>query len=225
MKYFLFFFLFSYSLYAQVYQRYCFSNQADAQDALKKLNFIKINDDKIELDFNCLDLLIQHHRTDLFQKFIQFRMPHAKIQFGSNMTSKDECHILVEVEKNKQNQNQQFQIYNDLIVNETHAIQNQNEQYSLLVSSGKSGVIQINEHQINVTCFKNADWYEVKLNVLNQGPGIQIQNELLVQRGQRIQIGSIDQNQKNQKQDIGLNRLHYQNFQDTLLQSIYLKIK
>ena len=215
----------------QAIEEYCFSNETKMQQVQSRLKFILIPADKIELNQNCFTINTPSHRRELIQNYVRRIEPNAQIAFSSAELKREHCKIKVEKVRKKNGDglaagidvklnpsidtNQKMQIGSDITNIQTM------KDFSLAVNQdsimGECRAINSDRYEITLTVKKEATpllpplpagTVVVVANV--QIPKEPQQTSLLqttvqLNRGQKMEIGSVVKNLRNDSKKIDLN--------------------
>lgn len=208
-------------------ERYCFSSANAALVARQKFAGIQVPSDVVTVDESCLTIQMRPHRRELIQRYILSISPQVNISFSSEDIKRDPC--LLKVEKIKSTNSQEvsagigrknFNLAEENLKahqSETMSIQTL-DKFELTVDQdqilGNCRLITPNRYEIQLEVSKlvkpivNAPLPPNSVIVLNTPPPDQetmkLSTQLILNKGDRIEIGSVIKDLKDKQRDIGL---------------------
>lgn len=219
------------------FEKYCFSSSSRMEQTLSKLKVILVPSDKVEADPPCLTVSMRPHRRELIQAYVRNLAPDVSISFSEAEIKRPPCHL--KVEKIKQIKKESLNI--DVSEKQANATNSQTELESkenFQIQTTKEFELMVDQEAIKGSCrFINANRYDLALEVRKDPkpvyPGVRppdqetaiLKTELQINRGERIEIGSIikDLKDKNRQVDISP-ELKQQNAEGQAAEKIFLQI-
>lgn len=229
--------------HADSIETFCFEDSLNKSAAIKSLEPLLLPADKVSFEESCFTLVTADHRRELLQRFIRNRHPEATVSFSSEELRKEACRLKVEKTRIDQDSNSSIGLRGAGVTErksrgmETSKIQTIND-FELAV----------NQNIIQGSCrFITPERYEIKLTVRKDlkplhppvSPGVivivngrppdqetsQLSTTVQLQKGERVQIGTMNQKRKNEGKDLGLPpRAQVKNLETSSSEEIYLSI-
>jgi hypothetical protein len=211
------------SSYSQTIEKFCFRSESKKSSVIKSLTPLLLPADNISQEDKCFSLSTVSHRRELLQRYILNQDPTARISFSSEEIRKDPCQLKVEKIKVLSAKNTQASL-NGAQATETKS---QGKETSRIQTLGEFA-LGLNQNVIEGHCrYITPSRYEIKLNVRKDpkplyppaSPGViiiingappppqetsNLQTTVQLQRGERIHIGSVVQDQKEDKKQIDI---------------------
>lgn len=216
-------------LFAQdrVVEKYCFSSEGRRDEVASKSRFILVPSDKIEKDGQCFAVQMNSHRRELVQRYILNVAPEAQIDFSSAELKRSPCNL--KVEKIKTTTGEQ----RDISAGQTTTAQDQTSQKqsteTFEITTLKEFEFTVDQDSIKGKCrYITPERYEISLQVEKKArpltppvqpgtvviindqtpPPIQetsfLKTEIQLTKGQKIDIGGVVKNLKNQNRSIDI---------------------
>jgi len=193
-------------------ERLCFNSSDEAASAMAVINTILIKPaDEIVPEGACLNVFVEEKRGDLFERWVQTRLPHAQSTFSTRNAPFIGCDMEF-IKRTKKDQVVSILDSRGRIIG-ARAGESivMNEETSILkMASGKSAGINAGEYAIDITCTRKANdrfnvQFELKSvpqslpNVYNPSQPLQLPRENAVGLktevetgvGQEINVGQI----------------------------------
>lgn len=216
----------------QSIEEFCFSSPAKMKQVSTRLKFILVPVDKVQENENCFTVSTSSHRRELIQSFVRRLEPAVQISFSSAEIKRDPCRIKVEKVRSLQKQGTGANaslngpnINVNASASETIGagtdvtnIQT-NKEFELTVNQdvvkGECRAINPNRYEISLEVRKDAKPLlpPVPPGTIVVVPDAQIpktqetsrlQTTLQLNRGERIEIGSVVKNLKDDAKKIDL---------------------
>lgn len=203
-------------------EEYCFGSQTKMKEVSARLKFILVPVDKVQENANCFTVSTPTHRRDLIQSYVRRLEPSVQIAFSSVEIKKDPCEIRVEKQKTKRVQNTEGSVntaFNPTLGSE-QIVQDRNDVSK--IQTIKDFELAVNQDTIKGECrVINPNRYEITIEVKKEArplippvpqgtivvvPDAQIpkdqetlklQTTMQLNRGERIELGSVVKNLKN----------------------------
>ena len=233
-----------------VIEEYCFGSAPKMKEVSARLKFILVPVDKLQENANCFTVSTPPHRRELIQGYVRRLEPAVQIAFSSVEIKRDPCEIRVEKQKTKRAQNTQGNVdttFNPAASTE-QIIQDRNDVTK--IQTLKDFELSVNQDTIKGECrVINPNRYEISIEVKKEArplippvpagtivvvPDAQIpkdqetshlQTTIQLNRGERIELGSVVGQLKNNGKKIDLDsgaNLELQN--GTQTEKIFLSI-
>ncbi len=217
----------------QSVEEYCFSSPVKRKEIHQRLKFILVPVDKVQENGNCFTVNTSSHRRELIQSFIRRYEPAVQISFSSAEIKRDPCRIKVEKIKNlnRESLGGGASINNGNV--SINASEDQTTRTSTDVTNIqtlKEFELTVNQDVVKGECrVISPTRYEISLEVRKDAkpllppippatvvvvPNAQIpptqetsrlQTTLQLNRGERMEIGSVVKNLKNDAKKIDVN--------------------
>lgn len=197
-------------------EKYCFPSLTQMESAKRSFQSIQVPSDEIRVDDKCLTIMMKPHRFELIHKYMTSSFPNASISFSTENIKREPCNLKVEKIKTKSGQ-------------DLNATTDQGVNLELTESSSTAsevGQIQTlkefeliyDQNQIKGTCrYINSDRYEISLEV-RKNPSVTLlksssppdqetmilTTQVQLNRGEKIEIGSVIRDSKNKKQSVDI---------------------
>ncbi|WPU66016.1 hypothetical protein [Peredibacter starrii] len=205
-------------------EKYCFGSPAESSTAREKFRAIQVPSDQLTMDGKCFTIQMSEHRHELIQRFIRSSFPNVSISFSSEDVRRDPCQLKVEKEKSKHLDSTQVGLD---VLNQSTSTTNGSD--VLKIQTLKDFNLTVDQDEIKGRCrFINPNRYEISLEVrknpkpivpvnlppgtivaLNNPPPDQetsmLSTTLQLNRGERIEIGSIVKNLRDKGHDVSIN--------------------
>lgn len=211
-------------------EEYCFSSVGKMKEISSRLKFILVPADKIQEDENCFTVSTPSHRRKLIQNYVRRLDPAVQIGFSSAEVRREACHIKVEKIKTKIKEATGGGISTGLIPTaETNQISGEAKDVSS-IQTIKEFELTVNQDVIKGECRAiNPTRYEISIEVRKDAkpliPGLppgssvvvpdaqipkdqetsKLQTTLQLNVGDRLEIGSVVKNLKDEARKIDLN--------------------
>jgi hypothetical protein len=212
-----------------VIEEYCFASAPKMKEVSGRLKFILVPADKLQENANCFTVATPPHRRELIQGYIRRLEPAVQIAFSSVEIKRDPCEIKVEKQKTKRLQNTAVGVDVGMVPSASteQVIQDRNDvtkiqtlkDFELTVNQdiikGECRVINANRYEINIEVIKEARPLipPVPAGTVVLVPDAQIpkdqetsrlQTTLQLNRGERIELGNVVGQLKNNGKKIDL---------------------
>jgi len=232
------------SSYSQTIEKYCFQSEQKKSAVIKSLSPLLLPKDRLSSEGSCFTLTTEAHRRELLLRYVLNQDPSARIDFSSEELRRDPCKL--KVEKIRQGSGQQT----DLSLRQANARQERSNgsEISKIQTLGDFE-LTLNQSVIQGHCRAiTPSRYEIKLEVRKDpkpfyppvSPGViviingnppppqetaKLQTTIQLNRGERIQLGSVDQSGESEKKEIDLSpRIGAGITQKNQSEEIYLSI-
>lgn len=134
------------------------------------------------------------------------------------------CSILLTKIQSNQEKGKTYQLGKKLKARHSDKKESSTESSMILLSSGRSGTIIVDETELTVTCYKRQMNYEIEIDLKGSKTGIS--TSLVMNRGSRVNIGEIAKDLVNQDQNVSINAgIEKSNSQKESKTHYYLEIK
>lgn len=193
-------------LYADTFERYCFSSQAEISKAKTSLENIKAPVDTISREDNCVVVTTSERRREIIQKYLLKLYPNVNIAFSSEDSIKEECNLRVEKETKSTEDNTRLKVKKTVNFGNTKITNSKKEISTIKVLSGKEFELSQNEETLFGKCrYQSQDRYEIEFSMLfiprpvnpydpstfKQKEGESVSTTVSLTRGQKMNIASI----------------------------------
>lgn len=210
-------------------EEYCFRSEAKKNFALEKTRFILVPADKIQSDRACFTVSTPPHRRELIQNYVRRLDPDVAISFSSAEIKREPCRLKVEKIRTIQQEalNGSINTNQNIAIGQEQLVREQKDTSS--IQTIKEFELSVNQDRILGECRSiNPDRYEVTLQVLKEArpllpplpPGTTVivpdaqlpspqetsslTTTLQLNRGQRVEIGSVIKDLKDKNHNIDL---------------------
>lgn len=205
-----------------VIEEYCFANAPKMKEVSARLKFILVPVDKLQENANCFTIATPPHRRELIQGYVRRIEPAVQIGFSSVEIKREPCEIKVEKQKAGRAQTTQGDVNTSLIPSASteQVIQQRNDVTT--IQTLKEFELTVNQDTIKGECrVINSNRYEITIEVKKEArplippvpPGTvivipdaqipkeqetsRLQTTLQLNRGERIELGGVVKNLKN----------------------------
>lgn len=211
------------SSYSQSIEKFCFGSEQKKSSAIKSLTPLLLPADKISSEANCFTLGTASHRRELLQRYILNIDPSARIDFSSEKIRRDPCRLKVEKSRRSLIKG------TDISLQSAKAMEQrgQGRETSKIQTLGDFE-LTVDQNVIQGHCrLITPDRYEIKLEVRKDpkplyplaSPGViivingnppppqetsKLQTTLQLARGERVQIGSVNQSGEGEKKQVDI---------------------
>lgn len=147
-------------------ERLCFANAQQARQAIPILDTVLVKgQDEISLDGACLNIRVEEKRAEVFQRWVSLRLPHATNEFSSAKVPAVTCNIQVGKRVSGNQKGEIVQIDTTTVSVQGHVAANSVEEVSsFTLLSGRSGMIIVENRQVDITCTLRASGkYQVRI--------------------------------------------------------------
>jgi hypothetical protein len=202
----------------------CARNEVELRKAYKNAQFIKANDDVLKVDGTCFDVLTNESRETLYVKYLRNKNPYLIIKSTSPSFSKRSCHLILTRALNKNSQvkiagNNKNQIY----LSETSNEGLNYEKSHFVVQENMNGLIRFNQEILNLKCQIQKHQYHIEL--WTTSPHFNISSTIKVKLGQKIQIGTYQQNNNTNNQNVQIIKNSFKSKEENKLTTLYLEVQ
>lgn len=208
----------------------CFPNSAQAQRALRKIEFIKAPIDKIKRDNNCIEILTVKRREELYRSYLaqNFRLFTLK---EKSLAPPKSCYLELEKTTYENVNDNSYQIGEKIKADRVREKNKKVTSSQIIVQSGQSAsigstesrrilllnniaVIQ-NNSTLNINCIVLHKGYQIKIS--SSDPKHNINTSSFVPFGGSIELGSLNAGDQNNTSKIDLTGIkNIQNQSDRL---------
>lgn len=211
-------------------EEYCFSSVGKMKQVSTRLKFILVPVDKTEQVNNCLTVSTPPHRRELIQNYIRNLDPEVQIGFSSAEVRREPCHIKVEKIKTKLKEAIGGGVSTGLVPSaDANQVTGESKDVST-IQTIKEFELTVNQDVIKGECrVINPTRYEISIEVRKDAkplvPGLpagsvvivpdaqipkdqetsRLQTTVQLNNGERLEIGSVVKNLKDQARKIDLN--------------------
>jgi len=213
-------------------ERLCFPSATEAQKGQVIVQQILAKGlDEVNLEANCLNVMIEANRVELLDRWVATRLPLARKTFSAANAPRQECDMLVTKISQKSEQNKKLGIRKNGFIVSVDNGENENREESFLkLLSGGTAKLKVDESELEITCVAKGSNYHLKFALLfvprplippntnlppgsvivvNAPPppdtsGSSIQTEIEVQRGQEINLGEITRDLRQKQKEISI---------------------
>lgn len=237
----------------QSVEEYCFSSPVKMKDVSQRLKFILVPVDKVQENANCFTVNTSPHRRELIQSYVRRLEPAVQIGFSSAEIKRDPCRIKVEKVRAIQKQGTGASATLDgpnINVNASTSESTGSGNDVTSIQTLKEFELSVNQDIIMGECRAvNPNRYEISLEVRKDAkpllppvppgtivvvPNAQIpptqetarlQTTLQLNRGERLEIGSVVKNLKDDAKKIDISSgAGIENTDGTQSEKTYLSI-
>lgn len=213
-----------------VIEEYCFASGAKMKEVSLRLKFILVPADKLQENANCFTIATPPHRRELIQGYVRRIEPAVQIGFSSVEIKRDPCEIKVEKQKTKRAQNTEGHINTAFIPGASTAESLREKNEVTTIQTLKDFELAVNQDTIKGECrVINPNRYEITIEVKKEArplippvpPGTvvvipdaqipkeqetsRLQTTLQLNRGERIELGSVVKNLKDDGKKLDVN--------------------
>jgi hypothetical protein len=187
-------------------ERLCFASAQEAQHAIPILATVLIKgQDEISAEGACLNVKVEERRSDMFQRWVSLRLPHARWDFSTSNAPPRTCEIQVSKRQTKDQTSETIQgSPNSISLEARREEQTTAEVSTLNLLSGKSGMLMVENRQIDLTCtWRASGKYQIRITLKPLPPPVTLtpppptknetglSTELEVSAGQEVALGEI----------------------------------
>lgn len=237
-------FFLSITSYSQTIEKFCFNSPARKSAVIKSLSPLLLPADTLTQEDSCFTLMVAPNRRELLQKYILGQDPEARISFSSEEKRKDLCRLKVEKIKHQTGKGVDVSL-RGAKASETNS---QGRDISRIQSVGEFS-LSLDQNVIEGNCrYITPERYEIKLEVrkdprplhppassgvviiINGAPPpadetSKLQTTIQLTRGERIHLGSMKQNKKEEKKRAELSpQIGFEDSSSNRSEEIYLSI-
>jgi len=205
---------------SQIYLAPCFSSQTQASLAMQKLSFIKTISDKIEINSQCLNILTNERREELYQNYLRQNFSNVRYQYTK---APKMCRL--ELIKTSVDKDQSTKLMLTKKIDWNMAIDNSmsTSTQSIVVSSGKSASLSVNntigvyldnnlqfitlENSFSLKCKVTAKGYQ--LDITSNDQDNSFSSSVFIKKGETLSLGSLNKDNDNKGKTIRLNGITY----------------
>ena len=202
------------------YTKACFEDSQTAGNALRSIEFLKTESDKILLVGGCLKIETSTTRINLFQKFLRKKFAVSFMDLSTSVPIQN-CHIKIRKVKELKNDSSQIGL------NKANASSSRSQTVNtskLTLAEGLSSSISYNDQIYTLTCYQKANGYEINLKA--QSDNLGIQTTRFLKNGEEVELGDILSKSKDQTQSIDSNNgIKVQNSNKTQVEKIYMSVE
>ncbi len=221
--------IFNVFIYAedQSIEKYCFSNPSEASLASNQLVSLILPSEEIVKQDSCLVLKLKTHRRDFIQAYTLKNFPNTQVTFSEIQMRKEACHLKVEKVKSKKSDHTNISVSKNLTADASSTQQQEFE--TMNIQTINEFEIMVDQKQVKGRCrFITKNLYEIKITVnqnprpivpanvppgtivvINSPPPDQetssLSSEIQLNRGQRIELGSVLKKTNRNNKDASLN--------------------
>lgn len=213
-------------------ERLCFVSDAEALRARPLVEVVLVKgQDRVEVDGRCLNVTCDVKRSEILNRWVKTRLPHAESTFSSLDIPELECDMLALKKMNKQKVQSNVQVDGrNFQVSAGDERSEQVEEHILKVTSGGTATLIMGTNELKITCTASpGGTYRLKFSQRYISPPPVIVNGILVQPAQQenaasvsselearkntpINIGQISRDLSNKDKEIGIpSGLTYEN--------------
>lgn len=230
--------------YSQSLERFCFKDAEKKSAVTKSLTPLLLPADKLSSEGNCLSVSTASHRRELFQRYILNLDPTVRVDFSSEEIRREPCRLKVEkVRKADLSET-------DISLERASARQvKMNGAETSKIQTLSDFQLSLNQNVIEGHCrYITPERYEIKLEVRKDprplyppvSPGVvilingnppppqetsKIHTTIQLTKGERIHLGSMVQDEKNEKKQVDLRpKIGVGETQKNRSEEIYLSI-
>ncbi|HXH76435.1 MAG TPA: hypothetical protein VNJ08_15795 [Bacteriovoracaceae bacterium] len=192
-------------------EKYCFRSPTQMERAYAQFTSISVPSDRAVKEESCLVISSKPHRRELIQKYLLSVQPDMSISFSSQDLRRDPCEIQVEKIRYTQESSQNIELSKNPNGVATELKKNATETFH--ITTLKDFEISVNQDKIQGVCkYVSPQRYEITLTVLKEAklplspyimpePNQQtssLKTQIQLQRGSKVEIGSVVRNLKSQ---------------------------
>ncbi|WP_408098931.1 hypothetical protein ACJVC5_08430 [Peredibacter sp. HCB2-198] len=225
-------------------EKYCFSSVNESAVAREKFKAIQVPSDQLTMDGRCFTIQMSEHRHELVQRFIRSSFPNVSISFSSEDLRRDPCQLKVEKEKIKDQTSTELSLNGPQQTSHTATGSD-----VLKIQTLKEFNLTVDQDEIKGSCrFINQNRYEISLEVrrnpkplvpttlppgtlvvVNNPPPDQetstLTTTLQLNRGERIEIGSVVKNLRDKGHDVSIKPdLKFETSSQTSSEKVFLSV-
>lgn len=187
----------------QSVEKYCFQDSTEVSEASNNLVPLFLPSEEIVKQGSCLVLKVKTHRRDFIQAYVLKNFPKAQVTFSDTQTKKEPCYL--KVEKIKEKESEKIKLSTPQYLKADSSSTHQQETETMNIQTINYFELSVDQKQVSGYCrFITKNLYEIKIT-FNQNPKPSIsttlpppnQNtnsistEVQLNRGQRLEIGSL----------------------------------
>ena len=227
MKLILFCFLVITSLHAQeTYLQFCLSSSEQANQALRKIAFLKAQNDYVGQDGRCLDIKTEKRREDLYHKIMRQKYGIvASSNFIGTSSIPDRCNFLVKRIKQSNSNDSDINFKTSGInANNTRGNSRSVTNQSLVVDVGREASLSVNNNTLKLKCSKTGNGYSVDISLGTTDSSLTTSRYL--SKGMTIDLGGVVESIKGNNKTIGINEgFNSNNESQNSVEKVYLSIQ
>lgn len=192
-------FLFSSSLYAQTdLQSFCFEENVSLKQVQQSVSFLLLPKDTVNLreEDHCIDIVASADRGKLFEKFLAGRY---NLKQEKAPVEIEPCHLSLKTTVRQKSETDSVKVGEKNSVKKIEQMASNTSTMEFVFSQGIPGELEAGAEKLKVTCrFYGSEKGSLQFQFAEKNKGA-IATELMVRRGEWLNIGSIvkDLNDKN----------------------------
>jgi hypothetical protein len=227
-------------------EEYCYSSPSRMQQVNQKSKIIFVPSDVVTMDGPCMTVKARSHRRELIQSFLRNVDPSVNIKFSSAENKRPPCNMKVEKIKQVNRQNLDIKLEQSGTVSAGQQMTEVKDVSS--ISTLSDFELSVNQNTIKGQCrFITPERYEITIEVRKDLTPIyppvavgttpvvttplpdqetsKLVTTLQIEKGQRIELGSIVKDLKNKSNKVDINStITHTEIDDTNSESVYLSL-
>jgi hypothetical protein len=150
---------------SESFTSYCFPTATRAQMALKDFNFIKLPQDKIRLNKECIEIFSTTKRISFYSTYIFQKFKDAKpsMGVGYNQANSRECRLEVTKNLNQKQEKIQTSLKKKSPIHSQSSHRTTKTTEVLAIASGRNGIIKTEDTYLYIGCTKTNKAYLIDI--------------------------------------------------------------
>lgn len=183
-----------------IYQKYCFRSLKESTLVQEKLMVLKINNEVIDLNKNCVDIFIFSKRESLYSKYIRMNFPNAR--FINDQIENKVCKIEIRKELKNNIQNTQIKISHKPNLQNFTVSKDVVSTSQLNILNGKMGALQVGLNNYQIKCRAQTEVYNLDISISD--PKINLTTSIALKENSDYDLGQFNQKVNNERKRLGL---------------------
>jgi hypothetical protein len=185
---------------------FCFEKDVRLDQVEAHIEFLKTGADKIQVrtEDNCLDVYTTSSRSPLYDKLITKKFKIISNAVALEGELKDACRVQLIERKYKKNNEKILVAGSKNKINSKSEMEESTIKTELLLTSGKTGNIRVQEKDFSVECLKTLGEVFQLSFYLGEKTKTNIKSEVTIKKGELIDIGNITNELISKQNTIGI---------------------
>lgn len=140
-------------------ERLCFTSTQEAASAIPILNTVLVKgQDEIRPEGLCLNVLVDTKRGELFERWVNARLPHAQVEFSTKNAPHTHCDMELNRKTFREEVVTQYGANGQLVsIQAGKDVLQDEDTTSLRMTSGSPASVQLNQNEVVITCTKKSN--------------------------------------------------------------------
>jgi hypothetical protein len=217
--------------------KYCFSSPAQALKVSREIQSILLPVDRLNLNGPCFSVDTPAHRRQLMQSFVQKADPQVSLVLADLSFKPEPCHLKIEKIKQKSREQQELQLARNQPRWQS-ATQAQSASEISQIQTIRDFELQVDLSKVSGQCRRiGPDSYEIHLELresvlirpdrpISEEPRLNLQTQLQLTRGERIEIGSLVRKWQEQHKQLAIPaKVNIEQHQTATSEQVFLSIQ